>query len=368
MEAHLLPNRPGSIVWAFLPLIIADVFILMRYWEEFLDELQERWAFIAGVEVTFALFFFVGGHVRSYIPEAVGTEKPMDYMLLNTAARSRFYPPEDSWFAGAGVSYYYFGYVIQAMLAKISATPTTSAFNLALASTAGLAASAAFGLAYEAVNLLRRVKVSYALTAAAGAVLLVAVMGNLEGALEFAKANDRLPQGIERKADIAALSEAKVSDACLLKNPLNSGCFVKYPNEQSSFWWWWRATRISPKADTITEFPFFSFLLGDLHPHVMAIPFVFTVIALGLSFWRAEGSLSLGSWRGKVPLLGASAALLGGLGFLNTWDLPTFGFLLALLVFARCLRESATPKQALKDASGFFLPLAVLALLLYAPF
>ena len=273
MEAHLLPNRPGSIVWAFMPLLIADGFILLKYWNVFLDELQERWAFILGVEATFFLFFFAGGHIRSYIPEAVGTEKPMDFMLLTTAARSRFYPPDDSWFAGAGVSYYYFGYVIQAMLAKISATQPNIAFNLAIASTAGLAASTAFGLTYELVNLLRRVKLSYALTAAAGAVLLVAVMGNLEGVLEFAKANDKLPQGIERKADIAALGEAKASDACLLKNPVNSGCFVNYPNEKSSFWWWWRATRISPKADTITEFPFFSFLLGDLHPHVMAIPF-----------------------------------------------------------------------------------------------
>jgi YYY domain-containing protein len=378
MEAHLLPNRPGSIVWAFLPLIIADVFILTRYWEQFLEELQERWAFIAGVEVTFALFFFVGGHIRSYIPEAVGTEKPMDFMLLNTAARSRFYPPDDSWFAGAGVSYYYFGYVIQAMLAKISATPIGSAFNLALASTAGLAAATAFGLAYEAVNLLRRVKVSYALAAAAGAVLLVAVMGNLEGALEFAKANDKLPQSIERRADISALSEAKVSNACLLKNPLNSGCFVKYPNEQSSFWWWWRATRISPKADTITEFPFFSFLLGDLHPHVMSIPFLFTVAALALAFWRSPERLSWRTWRWRPWLFATVAVLAGALGFVNTWDLPTGLFLIGIVVLARNLtgiagdtashENNRRVREALQDAASFIAPLALLAIVLYLPF
>ncbi len=46
-------------------------------------------------------------------------------------------------------------------------------------------------------------------------------------------------------------------------------------------WWWWRATRVIDTLSggqsldyTITEFPIFSFILGDLHPHVMNLPFV----------------------------------------------------------------------------------------------
>ena len=47
------------------------------------------------------------------------------------------------------------------------------------------------------------------------------------------------------------------------------------------FWWWFHASRVINTFDgvhfidnTIQEFPFFSFLLGDMHPHVMSIPFI----------------------------------------------------------------------------------------------
>src|SRR5438552_2318828 len=90
LEVHLLPNRPGSIFWAFLPLIVADALILRAHGSELLAELKERWAFVLAVEVVFTLTFFVGGHIRSYVPEINGTEKPMDFMLLNAASRSRY--------------------------------------------------------------------------------------------------------------------------------------------------------------------------------------------------------------------------------------------------------------------------------------
>ena len=142
---------------------------------------------------------------------------------------------------------------------------------------------------------------------------------------------------------------------------------IKYPTEESSFWWWWRATRISPDANSITEFPFFSFILGDLHPHVMAIPYVLTALALGLSFWRSETPLAFDTWRRRPLSLLLSAVLVGGLGFLNTWDLPTFGLLIALLVLLRNLAGRDFASGA-RDTVGFVAPLAVLAVVLYTPF
>ena len=69
------------------------------------------------------------------------------------------------------------------------------------------------------------------------------------------------------------------------------------------FWWWWRASRVISDFDLrgafqeiIDEFPFFSFLLGDLHPHVLAIPFNLLAVAIALN-------LFLGGWRGEIESL-----------------------------------------------------------------
>jgi hypothetical protein len=75
----------------------------------------------------------------------------------------------------------------------------------------------------------------------------------------------------------------------------------------------------------------------------------------------------LKSWRDRPLMLLLSAVLLGGLGFLNTWDLPTFGFLLTMLVLLRNLAGRPTRMPVL-DTLTFAAPLAALAVLLYAPF
>ena len=66
--------------------------------------------------------------------------------------------------------------------------------------------------------------------------------------------------------------------------------------------WWWRASRVISDYDLsggfkeiIDEFPFFSFLHADLHPHVLAIPFSLLAIAAALN-------LFLGGWHGELNI------------------------------------------------------------------
>src|SRR5690606_32520636 len=147
------------------------------------------------------------------------------------------------------------------MLSKLTAVPTAVAFNLGLVSTAALTITAAFGLGFEMARLARRAALWTGLAAGTLAVVLIAFMGNLEGVLEFGAANGVLSDDVIERVDVANLESARESDACFLG--LDAAC-ITYPTDDSSFWWWWRATRISPDAGSITEFPFFSFLLGDL--------------------------------------------------------------------------------------------------------
>jgi YYY domain-containing protein len=101
------------------------------------------------------------------------------------------------------------------------------------------------------------------------------------------------------------------------------------------YFWWWRASRVINTVvggqfldRTINEFPFFSFLLGDLHAHYMALPFGLLALAFSMNFLWEPGRLSIAWARGNALTLGLSALCLGGLAFLNTWDFPIYGFVL----------------------------------------
>jgi uncharacterized membrane protein len=72
------------------------------------------------------------------------------------------------------------------------------------------------------------------------------------------------------------------------------------------FWWWWQSSRVVHDIDLlgnvsglspIDEFPAFSFVLGDLHPHVLVIPFVMLVVGLALNNYLG-GMAEDRRWRG----------------------------------------------------------------------
>jgi YYY domain-containing protein len=87
----------------------------------------------------------------------------------------------------------------------------------------------------------------------------------------------------------------------------------------------------------------------------------------------------LGGWRGETNLLGlrlsisrsgffVTAIILGGLAFLNTWDILAYtALVLGAYVLAR-VRERGWSWERLEDFFALGLPLGVLALLLYLPF
>ncbi|MDP2659858.1 MAG: DUF2298 domain-containing protein [Dehalococcoidia bacterium] len=285
--------------------------------------LRENWRMVVATEAVFAISFFGAALLRAYHPDIAGTEQPMDFAFLNSSLRSVYLPPNDPWYSGQPISYYYFGYLIQTLPIRITGIPSSIGYNLALASIFAMTVTGAFSLGY---NLVASRSFKAAVLVGLLAAMLVAVAGNLEGALEFLRAWGLGTPAFWQWIGINGALTPSASPAPL----------------PTDFFWWWRATRVintlrittgpdggvlsvDDHADyTITEFPSFSFILGDMHPHVMALPFVLMALGLALNFARRGQALGL-DWVRKEPLaFGGAALVLGAIGFINSWDRPVY--------------------------------------------
>jgi YYY domain-containing protein len=300
---------------------------------------------------------------RSFNAEIAGTEQPMDFLFLNATLTSPSYPPHDPWLAGEPISYYYFGFLQVGVLTSIAGIPASVGYNLGLAytfaATAAGIVSVAWALARWALPAAGR---RFVVVAPAVALVLVLFVGSLSAIFEWAAAHERYHEGLYRAFGVENLlpCEPGQTGACYAGAP-NLRTTAWYPTE---FWFWWRGSRVIP--ETITEFPFFSFLLGDLHPHVMALPLVTLAVGLAAATWRGRGRLGLRRLRARPWEALALAAVFGGLAFQNAWDVITFSGLLGLAAVARNWREVPFA-PAVAGAAAWLLPIAIVAALLYAP-
>ncbi len=102
----------------------------------------------------------------------------MELAFISATMRSEAFPPNDPWMAGYSISYYYFGYVMAAMLAMLSGVVSTIAFNLMIALLFALTGLTAFGVV---TNMVRSVRSGGSAVPAIGTGLLAAVFVVLLG-------------------------------------------------------------------------------------------------------------------------------------------------------------------------------------------
>ena len=106
---------------------------------------------------------------------------------------------------------------------------------------------------------------------------------------------------------------------------------------------------------TIQEFPFFSFMLGDLHPHLMSIPFVLTAVSMiaNLLFSRARWGIS---WLRSNPISAVVLVLVvGSAGFINTWDMLWMLLALGGAIYFKAYRENGRMHlRAIRNAAPGF--------------
>lgn len=360
-----------------------------------LDWLKAQWRYVLTVEILFLLAFAGLAYVRAHAPDATGTEKPMELAFINAVLRSETFPPNDPWLAGYAISYYYFGYILTGMMAKFTATSGGVAFNLMIALVFGMSAAGAYGLLYNFLTLARR---KSALLPALTGPLFLLIVSNLEGFLEvlhrrgigWTFAADGSASGpfwawLNMK-DLSTPPAVPPVDLGLLFSTIwaergwqGLPLWFNEAFAPTRYWWWWRAARVIHDYDLagnfgeiIDEFPFFSYLLADLHPHVLAMPFGLLVMGLALNAY-------LGGWKGEIDLrltrLPLSptgfitlAVALGGLAFLNTWDLPVYLALVGIGLTLHRIREQGWGWGRLEELLSVGFTLGLASILLYLPF
>lgn len=376
-------NDVGGLLLALLILIALSAWMVAKDhgpWT-MVQWLRENRSLILITEILFLLAFASMAFIRANNPETftAGGEKWMEVAFINAILHSPTFPPHDPWLSGYAISYYYFGYVMTAMLAKLMSTPAPVAHNLMLSLIFALSAVGAYGLLYNLLaayrGLTRAESKSNTLPLFGGlfAPLFLLIVSNLEG---FFESIHRKGIGWTFQPDGSATSSFwSWIDLQALTNPPQQP--LQWTPDQ--FFWWWRASRVlqdydlnNARLEVIDEFPFFSYLLGDLHPHVLAMPFNLLAIAIALNIflggWRGTMDLYFGQLRINKTGFFAVALILGGLAFLNTWDILPAA---ALIVFSYALarvKESGWGWERIEDILLLGIPAGITAFILYLPF
>lgn len=320
-------------IWMMLGGIYA-VGIALAFWQRHALRafLRERWRLLLLEETLFTLAYLLFVGIRSLNPDLwhlyLGGEKPMELAFLNAVLRSPFMPPLDPWYAGGYINYYYYGYVLIGSLIKLTGIAPTTAFNLAIPTLFALTFCGAFSLVY---SLIRR----YSLALIGG--YFAALIGNFDGLLQL-------------KTQLGAL-------------------LAHLPVPAFNYW---QSSRVIP--DTINEFPFWSFLFADLHPHVMNMPIVIFMLAI-VALCGNEHTVDYPGKRMKEdwPLYALAAFVFGTLAIVNPWDMPVYALLLGAALLLRVfLKTRRTPfKARLLPFARALIVLGLLcmsAYLLYWPF
>lgn len=367
-----LANNVGNIALSLVAVAGLSAWVYRRNGQGLQAWMGEHRRYILLSELVFVLLFVGWAVVRANNPVISATEKPMEFAFLNSAGRSLQFPPLDPWLSGYAISYYYFGYVMTSVLGRLAMVTEPVAFNLAIAWLMAGTGLGAFGLVYNLIALgqgetIRKTAMSFGLIAA----LALPLAGNGQMLLELLHGN-----GVGSDAFWGWL------DVRDLEAPAGASNTPRY---QTSGWWWWRSSRVIHEyhlsgrseegLEPIAEFPGFSFILGDMHPHVLALPFAFLSIGVAMVWWQSKieiprsraslQQLTFDDW----SLLALTGLVLGGLSFLNTWDVLIHLFMVVgAYLLGQWQRSGRWHNQFLSQTITLAIGLVIIAILTYLPF
>ncbi|RMG76447.1 MAG: hypothetical protein D6711_03840 [Chloroflexi bacterium] len=382
-----IDNSVGSILFAWgLVLLLALVAHIVHpvdwraWWHE------NRWLVLV-TEVLFIVLLVGFALFRAHQNNYTSTEKPMDLAFMSAIQQSQSFPPNDPWLSGYAISYYYFGYLLAAMNAMLAGVPSTIGYNMHLALLFALAGISAFGVTY---NLVRSRAFEFGVWLNNGVTRKTAMLfGGLAAFFLLWMSNFHMPiVEMPYRAGIASDDYLCFWDAKEREvysdgfQPIN----VWDPDEYPSWFWFGASRTITERAlatpgyegacansmfrqrgarinEVIDEFPAFSFILGDSHPHVMSLPFVLLVLGMALNVMLSSQPPE----RWQILFYGVG---IGALIFFNTWDAPMY---LVVLIGAEAIRRLKWQRlskiwQDWLELLGLGVAVLIVGLLVSAPF
>ncbi len=265
-------------------------------------------------EIIFFCVFSAWCYIKGFNAAAYGTERFMDYGYVAAILKSDYMPPHDLWFSGNSINYYYVGQFISAYLIRLSDVGTEYGYNLMMMTLAAMGFSLPYSIGSNLFGFYlesRKEKKSSYAGAVNMAGLLAGLSVGIAGNMHFPVFKWIMPR------------------------------INQILGKENDSYWFADATRYigyNPKTNdkTIHEFPSYSFILGDLHAHVINIIFVLTLIALLLAWMmnRREkiknGYVFSESVRDGLlkeifsPWICVIMFLIGLFHMTNYWDFPIY--------------------------------------------
>ena len=306
-------------------------------------------------ELLFFTAFLLWTYFAGFHPAAYGTEKFMDYGFMEAMMRSKTLPATDLWYSQGKINYYYGGQYFAVFLTKLSGAKVELTYNLMRTFVAGLAFAMPFSLVHQMVtDRLGRIRTGWKKALPSVTGILAGISVSIAGNMHYVVYGQIIP-------------------------------FIqKLKGEEVSSYWFPDATRyigFNPDVEdkTIHEFPCYSFVLGDLHAHVVDIMFVLLLLGLLYAWMKKVRTTELSGesmsrrkfWKKQLlmPQLLATGALLGMFHWTNYWDFVIyFVVTCGAALFMNIIGQKGKIRWALGVTAAQAAEILILATVIILPF
>ena len=306
---------------------------------------KKNWKIFAFEEILFFACLLFWSFIRGFQPNIQGLEKFMDYGFVNSILRSRYFPPADMWLAGKTINYYYFGHLVTAVLTKLSGTDSAITYNLMIATLFAFCFTAAFSIGANLIYLNSK--------------------GEARNSKQFWSFGFRI-LNLFRISDFGfRILIAGLLSAILLTLGGNLHLFYWFITHGNfSGYWYPDATRFiiqkfGAADNTIHEFPAYSFVVADLHGHLLNLPFVLffigLLLALFTNFKKNHYSLLL-------------SLCLAVFYMTNAWDFPIYFLILGVTVLWFNYLNYGKAAKIISQTTLFIIFISLFAIFFSFPF